>query len=146
MSQPQEYKNHVRLYPQHHLVFLPIAFIAVCCSAWQIFQQHDNKLVWSMITIALTLVLWLSIMLRQHYGVTAQNRIILMEMRFRYYVITHERLEKYESQLSKGQIFALRFASDDELPVLLQKAILENLKPDAIKKSIKIWQPDYLRI
>lgn len=146
MSHQQEYKNHVRLYPQHHLMFLPISFLALCFSAWQAFQQPDNNLLWWMVTVALALILWSSVMMRQHYGIKAQNRSILTELRFRYYVITHERLEKYESQLSLRQLFALRFASDDELPALLQRTIKEDLKPDAIKRSIKVWLPDHLRV
>jgi hypothetical protein len=120
--------------------------MAFCFSGWQAFRQPDNNLLWWMVTFALALILWSSIMVRQHYGIKAQNRSILTELRFRYYVITHERLEKYESQLSFGQIIALRFASDDELPALLQKAIKEDLKPDAIKRAIKVWLPDYLRV
>jgi len=69
-----------------------------------------------------------------------------MEMRFRYYVLTQQRLEDVEQKLSFGQVAALRFASDEELPALLKRAVDENLSPDAIKKSIKNWVADDMRV
>ena len=49
------------------------------------------------------------------------------------------------AQLSPKQIVALRFASDDELGELLARAVREQMTPDAIKRAIKQWRPDYLR-
>jgi hypothetical protein len=40
------------------------------------------------------------------------------------------------------QIAALRFASDAELPALLERAAREQLPPVAIKRAIKNWVPD----
>jgi hypothetical protein len=45
-------------------------------------------------------------------------------------------------RLSKPQIIALRFASDEELADLLARADRERLTPDQIKRAIKDWQPD----
>ena len=85
-------------------------------------------------------------MLRQHYALNNQNRIVRLEMRFRYYTLTHERLEPLEINLSFGQLAALRFASDEELPTLVQRALKENLSPKDIKKSIRVWLPDHMRV
>ncbi len=85
-------------------------------------------------------------MLRQHYALGNQNRIIRLEMRLRYYILTQKRFEEIEKQLSKGQVLALRFAPDEELPSLVEKAIRENLTPDQIKKSIRNWLPDHHRV
>lgn len=85
-------------------------------------------------------------MLRQHYALTVQNRVVRLEMRLRYYQLTHTRFEEIEPRLSFGQIAALRFASDDELPALTNRALQEQLSPDAIKRSIKNWLPDEMRV
>jgi hypothetical protein len=85
-------------------------------------------------------------MLRQHYAMTLQNRVVILEMRYRYFAITGERLEPLEVELTFGQIAALRFASDGELPALLQRTIAEKLPPDQIKKSIQNWLPDERRV
>jgi Family of unknown function (DUF6526) len=84
--------------------------------------------------------------LRQHYALGNQNRIVRMELRFRYYLITGKRLEPLESGLRFSQLAALRFASDEELPALTERAVKENLSARQIKKSILYWLPDHMRV
>jgi hypothetical protein len=67
-------------------------------------------------------------------------------MRLRYYQLTQHRLEEIEPRLSFSQLAALRFASDSELPGLVQKTLDENLSPSAIKRSIINWVPDTMRV
>ncbi len=85
-------------------------------------------------------------MLRQHYALTLQDRIVRLELRYRYFTLTNERLELLEKNLSESQLFALRFAPDEELPNLVDKAIAENLSATVIKKSIKNWLADNQRV
>jgi hypothetical protein len=40
----------------------------------------------------------------------------------------------------------LRFASDAELPALVQRALDEKLSRSDIKKAITNWRPDYSRV
>jgi hypothetical protein len=67
-------------------------------------------------------------------------------MRFRYFVLTNKRFEEYEDKLTFGQIAALRFASDQELLDLLRRTVQENLAPVEIKKAVKNWQADLMRV
>ena len=46
------------------------------------------------------------------------------------------------SRLSRSQVVALRFASDAELPALLERAEREHLTGDQIKRAIKDWVAD----
>lgn len=85
-------------------------------------------------------------MLRQHYALGNQDRIVRLELRFRYYVLTGKRLEPLESNLSIRQMAALRFAPDEELPAMVERAIKENLSAPQIKKSIVHWLPDHMRV
>jgi hypothetical protein len=48
-------------------------------------------------------------------------------------------------RLSLPQLIALRFASDEELPDLMGRALDERLTPDQIKRAVRDWQGDYLR-
>jgi len=142
----QNYKNHVRYYTPHHYVFYPLAFIALIISIRCAIVYPGQSCVWMAISGLLILIAWLSFMMRQHYALNNQNRIVRLELRFRYYVLTGKRLEPIEQKLSFGQLAALRFASDEELPALIERAVNENLSSDAIKKSIKNWQADNMRV
>jgi len=75
-----------------------------------------------------------------------QDRIIRLEMRYRFHLLTGIRFESLEQKLSINQIVALRFASNEELEALTNKAIEGQLTPKEIKLSIKNWQADFQRI
>ncbi len=85
-------------------------------------------------------------MLRQHYALGNQDRIIRLEFKQRYFEIFGKRSDDVENKLSFGQIAALRFAYDDEFSILLEKALTENISGDEIKKSITNWRPDHQRV
>lgn len=142
----QNYSNHIRFYTPHHFVFYPVMLAFIVTSAWFAWTDEGNTLVWVFIVAVFIAITMLSFMLRQHYALTLQNRIVLMELRYRYFVITGQRLESLEEKLTEGQLFALRFAPDEELTALVQKAIDENLSPDKIKRSVKNWKADNRRV
>lgn len=48
--------------------------------------------------------------------------------------------------LRLGQIIALRFASDEEFPPLIDRALKDNLTAVEIKKAIKNWKADHYRV
>ena len=85
-------------------------------------------------------------MLRQHYALILQNRIVKLEIRYRYFTLTGKRFEEFEYKLTDDQIFALRFAPDNEFLPLLDDALKNNLSGDAIKKAIVHWKADYNRV
>ncbi len=142
----QNYKNHVKYYPPHHFIFYPVVLALLVWSLHNYFSGNEQNLMWLAVAAIFIMLGWLSFMLRQHYALTNQNRIVRIELRFRYYVLTGRRLEEIEHKLSFKQLAALRFAGDEELVALINKAIAENLSPDAIKRSIQHWLPDEMRV
>lgn len=85
-------------------------------------------------------------MIRQHYALGLQNRLVRLEFKQRYFELFGQRSDEVESKLGFDQIAALRFAYDDEFKELLYKALHENISGNEIKKSIKNWQADHHRI
>ena len=141
----QNYGNHIRWYIPHHFVFYPVILAGMVLSAIGAAKMPEQLYIW-LATIALFLIVGiLSLMLRQHYALGNQDRIVRLEMRLRYYQLTGKRLEDVEPQLGMGRVGALRFASDEELPALVQRALAENLSADEIKKAVKNWQADDMR-
>jgi len=69
--------------------------------------------------------------------------VIRAEENFRYFLLTKQALPK---ELSIRQVIGLRFASDEELPALVEKSVNEKLSEKDIKKSIKTWRGDFYRV
>lgn len=142
----QNYHNHMRYYAPHHFFFYPILIVMMVISIRHLLQQPANVWEWGMICALCVTLTWLAFMTRQHYALTLQNRIVRLEFRFRYYTLTGQRLEPLEEQLSFGQLAALRFASDAELPALIQRTLAEKLTPGQVKQAIQHWLPDHMRV
>lgn len=142
----QQYKNHIRYYAPHHFIFYPVVLLVLAICLSRAFSGGPNAALWLMMAMLTFLMGALSFMLRQHYALNNQNRIVRLEMRLRYYQLTHKSFYTVEKQISFGQLAALRFAGDDELLPLIEKTLAEKLSPDAIKKSIRNWQEDHMRV
>ncbi|MFV8341978.1 DUF6526 family protein [Flavobacterium sp. XS2P39] len=141
----QSYKNHIQYYPPHHFVYYPIVMTLLAFSVYFIFTT-DDKLIWSFISAIFVVLFYLAFMMRQHYALTLQNRIVRLELRHRYFSLTGKRLEDFEYQLNDDQLFALRFAPDDELPALTESTLKEKRSGIAIKKAIINWKGDFDRV
>jgi hypothetical protein len=76
------------------------------------------------------------------FSLRLQDRIIRLEMQTR---LARLGREADLANLSLRQIIALRFASDAELPGLIQRAIAEKMTHDQIKRAVTAWQPDHMR-
>lgn len=142
----QNYDNHIFYYWPHHFVYygaIAIGFVACGLGMW---KYEEQRALWGMAAFLIFLIVYLALMLRQHYALGNQNRIVRLEMRLRYFQLSGKRFEDIEKQLSFGRIAALRFAPDDELVALVDRAVSENLSADQIKKAIKNWLPDYMRV
>ena len=77
----------------------------------------------------------------------AQDRTIRLEERLRYKEILSPDLAKRASEMPTGNIIALRFASDEELPDLVSQVLDGKLNSSKeIKMAIKNWRGDYHRV
>lgn len=142
----QNYKNHKKYYPPHHFIYLPILILLEIWGVYKIFNDQPDQLSWILFSIVIFLLFYLALMLRQHYALGLQNRLVRLEFKQRYFEIFGRRSDDIEGKLTFDQIAALRFTYDDEFKELLYRAIHENISGDEIKKSIKNWRADLHRI
>jgi hypothetical protein len=141
----QTYQNHIRFYPPHHFVYYPVLIAFLSASIYFAFTTED-QLLWAFISVGFIFLFCLAFMLRQHYALILQNRIVRLELRYRYFTLTGKRMEEFEYKLTDDQIFALRFAPDNELIPLVEDTLKNNLTGAAIKKAIVHWRADYNRV
>lgn len=142
----QQYNNHKKYYAPHHFIFLPMMLLLIIIGVTKTIIDEPHQLEWLLFAIVCGCIFYLAIMLRQHYALGNQNRIVRLEFRLRYFELFGKSSKSVESKLSFGQIAALRFADDQEFTALLDAALKENTSPDEIKKSINNWQADEMRV
>ena len=139
----QNFKNHSRLVFGYHQVGMLSAFAILIWSFVNLFTDFNStNLFLSFFAFSFNVITFYV----RSFALGNQDRIIRMEMRYRYYLLTNVRFETFENKLNSKQIVALRFASDEEIVELTKRAIEEKLTPKEIKKEVKNWQGDYNRI
>ena len=136
----QSFQNHGHR-PTHTAVVWLFALIALILMAQQLRGSDTRD--WAIIfTILAVFELgWIS----RIYTVKLQDRIIMLETKVRAAELLRAGADAQLEKLNSKQIAALRFASDEELGALLERAARENLQPKDIKASIKSWRPDLHR-
>ena len=102
-------------------------------------HTHYSAALILLISVVLIIIYWYA----RAFALRAQDRAIRAEENFRHFILTGKPLP---SELRMRQIIALRFASDQEFPLLVKRAISENLSSKQIKGEIKIWKPDHNRV
>lgn len=85
------------------------------------------------------------LMISRRYTTRLQDRIIKLEMKLRSAGLLSPAQQAMLARLTNAQIIALRFAPDEELPALVERAEREHLPPDQIKRAVKNWLPDWDR-
>lgn len=143
-------KNTPKFYPWHHFVLLPLAVVLAGYTMLRYTKVagNDDQIarLWFSVAALAVVGLGVLILLRQHYALSLQDRIIRLEVRQRYFEVSGRRFAPLERQLTLAQIISLRLAGDAELPALAQAAATEALSPKAIQARITDFQFDTLRV
>lgn len=144
MEKNQTYKNHTRWHAPQHFVLTPILLINFIYAVVRLVQEPSlDRAEFLLLAIGLIIA---GVLIRIN-SLRVQDRLIRLEEKLRYEKLLPADLFAQTENLSVGQTNALRFASDDELPALLQRTVNgEFQKPDEIKRAIVDWRGDYLRV
>lgn len=137
----QSYENHRRFHPLFHYILSLLLVLTLVGAIW--FVIRNGISLSTILILAIVIILAIMFLLIRQYPLKAQDRAIRAEENLRHYVFTGKLLD---ARLTMGQIIALRFASDAELPELSEKAASQNLSPNEIKKQITNWKADYYRV
>jgi len=140
---PQTLANHVKIDPPFHYFVLPVFAISWVVSVFFLVRHPGFLHFW--IVIFNTAIIVAVIRARQ-YALKVQDRVIRLEERLRLSALLPESLRPQIAKLREDQLIALRFASDEELPALVERTVSANLCRADIKKAIQHWRPDYWRV
>lgn len=146
MPEPQNYKNHTRFDPPWHFFIAPLLLINIGMAIYAVIHHwpdHAHLYGW---WVVMAVVGLFAVGKARAHSMVAQDRIIRLEEKLRYQTLLPADLLARSQALTVRQIIGLRFASDAELPALIQRALAENLSEKQIKQSITTWRPDYLRV
>lgn len=145
----QSYANHVKWVPGYHFVAGGILAINFLWSLYRVFRPAVegtpvfDRLLAVAVAVALLLLLWYL----RLFPLSAQDRVIRLEETQRLQRLLPPDLQPRIGELRRGQLIALRFAGDEELPELTRAVLDGKLsKADDIKKAIRSWRADHFRL
>jgi uncharacterized membrane protein YciS (DUF1049 family) len=140
----QNFENHGKFVPAFHFFVIPMVAINL---GWQVYRWKRSEFtVGGFESILLAAALLLGFFYARLFALRVQDRVIRLEEQLRCQRLLPADLQPRIAEFSAGQLIALRFASDAELPALARKVLDEKLtERKAIKQLIKNWKPDYLR-
>jgi len=144
MSQPQSFSNHRAMPPVSYLAAgLVLLVFAARCTLRAFGEPTFDSLLLALVSAAL-LVVWNASRSR---ALIVQDRVIRNETRLRFERVLGSQRRADIERLGLKQLIALRFASDAELPALVDAVLSGKLeKPDEIKRAVREWQGDTLRV
>jgi hypothetical protein len=144
MADTQSYSNHTRWLPPFHFFAAPVLLVNVFVQLWSLVGTPTLASLWTVVVAAALLTV---AFLARTQALTAQDRVIRLEMQLRLRGLLPADLQQRVHELTPQHFVALRFAGDAELPELIREVLAGTLKTQKdIKARIRNWQGDWLRV
>jgi len=144
-SEPvQVYDSHRRYHPLFHFITLPILGINVIVQIVVAVRHFSALAVWNVV-VAIALAALAAIV--RFYATKNQDWIIRAEEIARLYRVLPAEMQPRIGELTTGQLIALRFCADAELPELVRAVLAGEVRGrENIKRRIRTWRPDRQRV
>lgn len=139
----QNFQNHARFDPMFHGFLFGVGILLLGATVYDLIRNFTWMGVVRVVGVLWALVLMFKVRL---YSLKVQDRVIRLEERLRLAQILPPALNGRIHELSEAQLIGLRFASDAELPALVQKTLDGNLDAKAIKQAVTNWRADHFRV
>jgi hypothetical protein len=140
----QHFSNHVRLVPGFHYFVMPVLALNFGWSIyrWKVAGFSLDAFISVLAAAALVMLMFYA----RLFALKVQDRVIRLEERMRLEKLLPDDLQPRIGEFTSGQLVAMRFASDAELPALARKVLIGNIREGkAIKQMVQSWRPDFLR-
>jgi len=140
----QNFENHVQKVPNAYSAGALLALVAL---AWFAYRTVTDFSIDHLMMVAVALSAAVGVAYARLFALRAQDRVVRLETRLRLAAVLPADLQPRIKDLTLAQLAALRFASDAELPELTRRVLTDNLTDrTAIKKLIRSWEGDFLRV
>lgn len=139
----QTLQNHTRLDPVFHFFLAPVALIILGFVIYEAIRDFNWM---NMGHVLVALWAFVALFKIRLYPLKVQDRVIRLEEQLRMQKLLPEPLKARIGELTEQQYVALRFASDAELPGLVEQTLAQNLGQKQIKQAIQTWRPDHFRV
>jgi hypothetical protein len=144
MEPQQSFQNHARMIPAYHYFMFGAFTINLALSIANLTSAPSFTTFAGVLTASALIVL---AFYARVFALKAQDRVIRLEMRLRMRELLPADMQPCIRDFTPGQLVAMRFASDAELPDLARQVLAGNVQDKkTIKGMIKDWQGDYLRV
>ena len=140
----QTFANHVRWVPSYHFFVMPVMALNF---GWSIYRfKVANFSVDAFVGVLVAAALVGLTLYARLFALAVQNRVIRLEERMRLERLLPEDWKPRIAEFTCGQLVAMRFACDAEIPALARKVLTDNIQSGkAIKQMVQTWRADYLR-
>ena len=141
---PQNFENHVRLVPAYHFVASTLLVINLIWWLYKVIRNPSADAAIGLLLVVAIIIVWFY---ARVFAMTVQDRLIRLETTLRLEKLAGPDLRTRIPEFTVDQLIALRFAGDEELPELAKQVLKEKITArTAIKKLVRNWNPDYLRV
>ena len=141
---PQSYANHTRMHPPFHFFLMPATLVLLILTIVNVIRRPEALQSWILVLIGVMAPV--AVLLIRVNPLRVQDRLIRLEERLRCEALLSGQLKARLDELTESQLVALRFASDGELPGLVEKALSSKMSGKDIKKAIVTWRADTFRV
>jgi hypothetical protein len=143
MAEPQSLKNHTMFDPLFHFFLAPLGLILLILAIIEA-VNHPGKMAY----IHIVVIFWLFVLVfkTRVYSLKVQDRVIRLEERLRLAQVLPAAQQSRIPELTCDQLIGLRFASNAELPGLVEKTLAGNWNRKQIKEAVQNWRPDNWRV
>ena len=138
----QNFKNHGKWVIGYHLITFLAILVLITGSIRGLLKSSDDNLYPTSLVVLISFILLFMFYFLRIFALKAQDRAIRAEEKLRYYILTGKPLS---NKITTRQIVGLRFASDEEFPILVEKAEKDNLSEKDIKAAVQNWKEDLYR-
>jgi hypothetical protein len=141
-AQPQAFANHAKVVPAYHYVTFGLVAVYLFYRLYLVVTGFSLANAMGLVAaVALLMIMFWA----RLFALRVQDRVIRLEMQLRMFNLAPDLSPRF-GEFTLGQLCALRFASDAELPALARTVLADKVSDrTAIKKMVRDWQPDHAR-